>query len=384
MNVVLAVTGKFHHFDLARQLQERDVLGKIFTTYPRWKLSGEGLPEHKVETFPWILVPYFAWLKAGGAVPEITRHLEKVDRLLFGRYLARNLPACDALIAISGGGLEAAQLVKSRGAAYVCDRGSTHIRHQENVLREEHERLGLAFTGAGSFIIQREEAEYQLADVITVPSRFAERTFQQAGIGLSKVRRIPYGVNLERFTKVCDPPEDEFRVLYVGAGSIRKGLIYLLRGFEQLDAPKKRLQVVGPLHRDLMQLARRYFGRDDIEFTGFLPQTVLKRYMSGSHVMVLPSIEEGLALVQAQALACGCPVIATPNTGAEDLFVDGKEGFIVPIRDPNAISEKLQFLFDNPETRLAMSRAALARVAELGGWGVYGDQMLSLLRELVH
>ena len=55
--------------------------------------------------------------------------------------------------------------------------------------------------------------------------------------------------------------------------------------------------------------------------------------MSRSHVMVLPSIEEGLALVQAQALACGCPVIGTRHTGAEDLFSDGNEGFIVPIRN---------------------------------------------------
>ena len=68
--------------------------------------------------------------------------------------------------------------------------------------------------------------------------------------------------------------------------------------------------------------------------------------MSSSHVLVLPSVEEGLALVQAQAMACGCPLISSTNTGGEDLFSDGVEGFLVPIRSPEAIAERLQQLAD--------------------------------------
>ena len=59
-------------------------------------------------------------------------------------------------------------------------------------------------------------------------------------------------------------------------------------------------------------------------------------------------IEEGLALVQAQAMACGCPVIASRNTGSEDLFVDGKEGFIVNARDVAALRDRMQRLWMNP------------------------------------
>ena len=68
-----------------------------------------------------------------------------------------------------------------------------------------------------------------------------------------------------------------------------------------------------------------------------MPQDRLAAIMSSSHVMILPSIEEGLALVQAQAMACGCPLISSTNTGGEDLFSDGVEGFVVPIRSPEAI-----------------------------------------------
>ena len=86
--------------------------------------------------------------------------------------------------------------------------------------------------------------------------------------------------------------------------------------------------------------------QDNVTFVGTVPQTELKQWMSRSHVMVMPSLDEGIALVQGQALACGCPVIATTNSGASDLFTDGIEGFIVPIRDPDALRDRMQRLPD--------------------------------------
>jgi starch synthase len=104
--------------------------------------------------------------------------------------------------------------------------------------------------------------------------------------------------------------------------------------------------------------------------------------MSQSHVLALPSVEEGLALVQAQAMACGCPVIGTTATGAEDLFTNGREGFIVPERDSLALASRLQQLADDPALRSSMSAAALQRVRALGGWDTYGEQWDALLHSL--
>jgi glycosyltransferase involved in cell wall biosynthesis len=104
--------------------------------------------------------------------------------------------------------------------------------------------------------------------------------------------------------------------------------------------------------------------------------------MSRSHALVLPSIEDGFGLVLSEAMACGCPPIASNNTGAEDLFTDGVEGFLVPIRDPAAITARLQQLADSPELQRRMSAAALARVRSLGGWTDYGDRWESLLHTL--
>jgi glycosyltransferase involved in cell wall biosynthesis len=156
----------------------------------------------------------------------------------------------------------------------------------------------------------------------------------------------------------------------------------LLKAFSKFSHPRKRLTLVGVQTPETIYFARS-LAQDNIRVLGHVPHLKLKDIISSSHAMVLPSVEEGLALVMAESLACGCPVIATENTGAEDLFADGKEGFIVPIRNAAAISERLQILADNPMLRETMSHAAVSRAVSLSGWAQYGEQYFKLLHELV-
>jgi glycosyltransferase involved in cell wall biosynthesis len=164
---------------------------------------------------------------------------------------------------------------------------------------------------------------------------------------------------------------------------VRKGVYYLLDAFLQLSCPRKRLVFAGSISPELAGTVRQWRQSPQISVLGHVPQARLREIMSTSNVMVLPSVEEGLALVQAQAMACGCPVIASENTGASDLFTDGKEGFIVPIRDPNAIAERLQLLADNADVQSRMSEAALQRVKSMGGWEQYGETIYRIFSELI-
>jgi glycosyltransferase involved in cell wall biosynthesis len=177
------------------------------------------------------------------------------------------------------------------------------------------------------------------------------------------------------------PADDRFDVLFAGQVSLRKGIPYLLQAFSMLRHARKRLTVVGAVQNDIRGLLGR-LPTDDVVFAGVLPQTELAIRMSQSHVLALPSVEEGLALVQGQAMACGCPVIGTTATGAEDLFTDGREGFIVPERDSAALARRLLQLADDTALRASMSAAALERVKALGGWDTYGEHWDSLLHRL--
>lgn len=379
--VVLSTIGKFHSFDLARQLHVRNALQAIFTGYPSFKLRSEQLPAELIRSFPYL---HAAYMRFAPANDRLRWFWERQDRYWLDRYVSSRIPSCDVFCGLSGSGLYTAQVAKKKGARYVCDRGSSHIRYQDTILREEYDRQNIRYKGIDTWIIEREEAEYDLADAVTVPSQFALDSFVAHGYPHTKLRLVPYGVDLSRFEQTAVPEQDRFEVLFVGAVSVRKGVPYLLFGFDKLLHPRKHLTLIGGVSPELQPHLLRLKGRSDISVLGPIPQSRLKDYMSRSHVMVLPSVEEGLALVQAQAMACGCPLISTSNTGASDLFTDQVEGFIIKPRDAEAIAERLQRLAETPDLRQSMSEAALRRVQIMHGWAGYGQKMYSVFQNLVH
>lgn len=384
MKVALSVLGKFHTFDLARELHAQGVLAGILTGYPRFKLRTEKLPDTSIRTFPWVLAPYMANPIKLHTPRHLMRDWEELAATTFGRWAARTLPDCDVYVGLSGTSLQAGQRQQARGGRYVCDRGSSHIRVQDTLLREEHQAWGMPFDGIDLRVIEREEAEYAQADCITVPSVFAHRSFVDQGVAPEKIRLLPYGVNLSRFEPIGAPNSAHFDVLFVGAMTLQKGVPYLLQAFKQLRHCAKSLTFAGAVSPQIIALMKaKGLWSDEIQVLGHVPQLELKQLMSTRHVLVLPSVQEGLAMVMAQAMACGCPVIASENTGARDLFDDGQEGFIVPIRDPQTLTDRLQRLIDEPDLRKRMGRAALARVKRMGGWRDYGQRAIGVYQELV-
>jgi starch synthase len=390
MRVAQAVFGVFHHFELARELERRGHLDRVYSTWPWSRLKREGLSRDKVKTFPWLHLPQLALQRSPLDLPALDDHLGYANALTFDlwtdlqfqRNLRRGKPSPDVLIAISGAGLLTGRHLQERGGLFVCDRGSTHQRYQENIVAEEYRRWGVERQVSDERDTVREEAIYAQADAITVPSSVAARSFVEMGVSASKVHTIPYGVRLENFHPTGEPAQNEFQVLFAGAAGLRKGVPYLLQAFAALRHPHKRLLIAGQVQEDLRTVLP-HCPQENVEFLGAVPQSRLAELMSTSQALVLPSIEEGLALVQAQALACGCPVICSTNTGGEDLFSDGIEGFITPICDPEAITQRLQQLADDPLLQAKMRAAALARVHAIGGWTEYGDRWERLLQDLL-
>ena len=385
MKVVLSTLGKFHTFDLARQLQAHHALTAIFTGYPRFKLNGENLPPDFIHTYPWFRAPFMVFPWKNRLPTSVLRQWETLAATTFESYVAKHLPACDLYVGLSGTALAAGKKAHQRGAKFVCDRGSAHIAEQNRLLLEEHAYWGIAYDGIDPRAIQQEQAEYAEADVITVPSRFAFRSFVSQGVSADKLRLLPYGVNLERFHPAGQPDEARFDLLFVGGMSLRKGLPYLVQAYQQLQHPKKSLTFIGGISPQLIKLLRlKGLWSDDIQVLGHVDQAELKHWMSRSHALVLPSVEDGFGMVMAQAMACGCPVVASQNTGAEDLFTDAVEGYIVSARDAEALQQRLQQLADNTDLQKTMAQRAREKVQHLGGWQVYGTNAMSIYSELVH
>jgi len=385
MKTVQVSIGRFHHFHLARQLEKHGLLESIYTGYPRFKLADEpGIPKQKVQTFPWLQAPFMARGRVGlNRSAWLDREWAWWSHETLDRYVATRLKDPAILIALSGSGLHAGRKIQQLGGIHICGRGSSHIRLQDQLLTEEYERYGTRWRGIDPRSIAKEEAEYEQAHWISIPSQFCYDSFLERGVPKAKLLKIPYGSRLERFYLEGSPranPE-EFRILFVGAAGPRKGFIDLLASFKRLSHPRKQLLLIGSLAPEAEAMLVQ-MDQSQIRVLGSVPNDQLRRHYSQASVFVLPSIEEGLGMVIGEAMACGCPVIATTNTGASELITDGVEGFIVPIRSPEVIADRLQQLSDQPDLREQMGQAALARVQQLGGWDDYGMSWSTFLHSL--
>ncbi|HUY27885.1 MAG TPA: glycosyltransferase family 4 protein [Candidatus Binataceae bacterium] len=372
IKVAVASAAPFWAFDLARQMERLGHLARLYTAYPRFKV--DGLPAGKVSTFPWLMGP--ATIAGRFGMLGLRERLNMRAIETFDRWMAARVEPCEVFHCLSSFGLESHRAARARhGALTVCDRGSSHIVFQNEILREEYARFDIPFRGTDQRILDRELAEYEFCDLISVPSSFAMRSFLEYGVPREKLRLNPYGVDLSMFHPM--PKRDSvFRILFVGSISIRKGIAYLLEAAKRAAIAGLDLVLIGSMDDD----TKKTVGNCGVPLRhlGVLPRGELAGHYSQASVLVLPSIEDGFGLVMAQAMACGVPVIATTNTGAEDLFTDRIEGFIVPIRDAAAIADKLVFLHEHPDIRDAMGAAALARVQSLGGWSSYGERMAAM------
>ena len=378
--VAIATISRFHSFELARQMAQQGALAGIYTGFARWVVRDTGVDPKMIRSFPWLQTTIEGLQKLNLLPRVLHRDLSWWAHETLDRHVARNLVPCHVFTALSGSGLHAGRVAQARGAAYVCDRASSHIRYQDEILGEEYARVGLDYRPIDPRKVAKECAEYESADAITVPSTFVRNSFIAKDVDPKKVHLVPFGVDLSTFYRRVEP-DPEFRVLFVGQLSVRKGIHYLLQAFKKADLPNSRLVLVGSPQPEIDYLLDR-FPVAGIERTGPLPREQVAEQMSRASVFVLASVEEGMAYVQAQALACGCPVIATAHTGGEDLFTDGQEGYIVPIRDPDAIAERLTRLYENADLRAQMSAAATRHVRSFGGWDDYGARSLQLFTDL--
>lgn len=377
MNVWISVHGRFHAFDLARELARSGALGGIATTYPSRVVRRIVGPGPMVKSAPWIeaarrLAARTPW--AGTFDPAIVA--------MFGRYAAVQVPAfADVFVGWSSASLEAFPVARRRGARLVLERGSTHIEHQASVLSEEYRAFGLTRAPVDARIIERECREYEEADRIVVPSHYAAETFRRRGVPAGRVIVNPYGADLTRFYLLSRTLErKKARILLVGAVSLRKGAPWMLRAFASL-APIAELHFVGPIESGLRDILRREAG-EGVTFCGPLRGEALEKAYADADIFCLPSLEEGLPLSLLQAMAAGLPVVATPETGAGDVITDGKEGLLVLSRRPEELKGALLRLIQDRHMRLSMGSAARHAALTRNSWEAYGQRSLTLYNQL--
>ena len=381
--VDVSVIGRFHAFNLAKSLQDKNILNKLFTSLPKYRAADFDIKRENVISCWWceILIRVLRKIKYLQAKKiEHSYHNCYINSL--NNYIKDS--KADIFICFAGVSLDAMKIAKEKGMIIILERGSTHRRFQHNILRKEYklQRINSYKDFSETEVVfKREMEEYELADYISIPSTFVKRTFLEEGISEKKLLVNPYGVDLSEFKQI-QKEDNVFRIIYAGGLTIQKGIPYLLQAFSELNLPNSELWHLGSVNDELKPFVNK-FKNEKIKLLGHKPQNELYKYYSQGSVFILPSIQDGFGMVIFQAMACGLPVILSENTGGYDAITkDGEEGFVIPIRDVEAIKEKIWYLYNNQDIAREMGQKAKIKVSNGFSWEDYGNRYIKNLEEI--
>lgn len=311
------------------------------------------------------------------AAKDFTALLDYLENTLFDFWVARQLPTADLFHGWNGMCLRSLCHARARGMITVVERASIHPTTQARLMHEEYLRWNVPFRFP-TWNLRRVLHEFAQADYITVPSAFARETMLAEGVPTEKLIEIPLGVDLTRFAPAEPARAHPFRALFAGNVSIAKGVPYLLEAWRRLHWRDAELWIVGAIAPDFAKIRTHWNDMSNVRFIAYTRE--LARLMQQCNVFVFPSIQEGSALVTYEAMAAGLPIITTPNAGS--VARDGEEGFIVPMRDVDALCTRLEHLRSNDVLRAQMGRAARARV-EAFTWEHYSARLLAFYARAV-
>ncbi len=381
MSVVYASPNRSHHFRYAEGLEAEGMLKTFVQGYPRIKKAPINVtPKRIMHRDGWQLafIPFFRILNEHPITHSI--NLRSKNHIDDGLKIAMS----DAQIGLfyNGCGLNSIRHWKGKNRQFVCEAVNSHLDYQSELLKWESTRLGIDFRAPYQPERSKRLAEYEESDYILCPSGFVAKSFESKGFPREKLLINPFGIGGVEISKPKKKAEAKspFVILYVGSINYRKGLRYLIEAFKLLKISKKELWIVGPrLDPD---------GISDLSiperviFKGVLKGEELKQAYQSADVFVQPSIEEGLSLVIGEALGHGLPVIATFNTGAEEIFADSECGFLIPIRDAKILANRITRLVDDPVLRQSMSSTAMEKSRSFGGWSASQKNLCGLMRSI--
>jgi glycosyltransferase involved in cell wall biosynthesis len=203
---------------------------------------------------------------------------------------------------------------------------------------------------------ERLRSEWSEADGVLVNSEWSKRALILQGVSPEKlvVVPLPYASPKQDLTSRREPHE-RVRVLWLGTLDLRKGLPYALDAARQLTRDPVDFTFAGPISIT----ARNLRFPANCAYVGQVPRLRAPNLYAEHDIFLLPTLSDGFAITQIEAMAFGLPVIATPNCG--DVVEHERSGLIIPVRDARAIAEAIRLFVDNRTALQTYSGAAYRR-----------------------
>jgi glycosyltransferase involved in cell wall biosynthesis len=250
---------------------------------------------------------------------------------------------------------------RSRNWLAVREAPNTHTAHAFEVVAKEHRALGLPQVRDHSHtfrrsVLDRELREYESADLILAPSALAVETFVRNGVERSKLAEKSYGFDPAEYrSTACRKARDVVTFSFVARCEPRKGLHLALEAWRRSGiADRSRFQITGRFTPGYRRRIAALLDHVNVSEQGFVAD--LKPVYASADVLVLPSVEEGSALVTYEAQASGCALLVSEAAGAR--FTHGVEGFEHAVGDIDTLAEQMRILVDDPARLYSMQGAA--------------------------
>jgi glycosyltransferase involved in cell wall biosynthesis len=396
LQVVVAHKGAREHFLAARALHRRGALAALVTdwyappsTAPLRRLPGLGrtmaralgatapdLPRDRVIALNAFGLRSRWTLRQADRAGRLLEAMRDDDQRFAQRVAALPLPPHDVLFAYSYAALEALQAARARGALAVVDQIDPG-RVEWDLVQEEALRwpdYAQPEPAPAPGYYERAQAEWRAADVTVVNSEWSRRALVQQGADPRHIAVLPLAY--EAAPATSPPPAAgarELTVLWLGSVILRKGIPYLIEAARQLVGQPVRFLVAGPsgIRAEAQRAAPA-----NITWLGQVPRGEAARLYQSADVFVLPTLSDGFAITQVEALAHGLPVIATLNCG--DVVEDGRTGFLVPARDATALGAAITRFVRDPKLAAAMRPACLESAARFSV-DAFGERLLQIL-----
>ena len=370
MNVAISVVRPFHATKMANALRRHAGSVDIWTTAPRRYFH------HLDDSIRTHLVPAPVEIAARLLKRQLSPAAYQHGIAWWDRMVAAMMPRTELVIGFATQALHTGQAVRRRGDSFVLDRACPHVDFQQQLVQEEAAKTGAAFEAEPSWFRERQLAEYELADTILVPSRYTARTFPphlQPKLLLAPLlgrAQAKGAIRLERNTP--------FTVGVLGGNALRKGYLYLLQAWRQLNLPNARLLIRSSSDFSAYpRLAELLRDIPNVELIEYIPD--IAEFYQRCDLFVLPSMDDGFGMALFEAMANGVPSIATRNCGASELLTDGVDGLVIDAGSVDQLAEAIASLYRDEERRQSIAVAGQATVERVSATTVYEDALRQLL-----
>lgn len=282
--------------------------------------------------------------------------------------------------------LRTIRVAKRLGVPVVLERPNAHTRYAYEVTGRECARLGIPPPAGYSHtynatILEQEELEYELANRLLCPSDFVLGTFRDRGFSLEKLARHQYG-----FDDKTHYPNERMRnrgsgltVLFAGACTPRKGLHYALEAWRQSSASREgTFLIVWQYLPGYPERLSSLLDHPSVRVLGY--RNDLPQIMRQSDVLVLPSLEEGSALVTSEARGCGCVLVVSEASGAYCTHM--QNALVHRVGDVHTLCQHFTMLHEN-RTFLETLRAESLRTVSEITWKAAGRRLVEVYRDVI-